>query len=115
MASVAEQLRKTREYKGLAIKDAQEATKIRSRYLRALEEGNYDILPGPVYSVGFLRAYARFLELDSDYLLNTYQQEIIAINDINRSASHLSDQTTEEKPNTSIVYRFLHRLVQRTR
>ena len=66
-------LREARETKGLTLDEAQEETRINSRYLAALENGEYDKLPTPVHVRGFLRNYARFLGLDSQPLLERYE------------------------------------------
>lgn len=66
-------LREARETKGLTLEEAQEETRINSKYLAALENGEYDKLPTPVHVRGFLRNYARFLGLDSPPLLERYE------------------------------------------
>lgn len=62
-------LRDAREMKGLTLAEVQEQIRINSQYLDALEEGNYHLLPTQVHLRGFLRNYARFLELDPEPLL----------------------------------------------
>lgn len=59
-------LNRAREEMGATFEEAEEATKIRKRYLEALELDDYGILPDPVYTLGFIRAYANYLELDGD-------------------------------------------------
>lgn len=66
-------LREAREARGVTLADAQEATKINSRYLEALEDGNYDILPSEVHVRGYLRNYSRYLRLDPKPLLDRYE------------------------------------------
>ncbi|MGH2583042.1 MAG: RodZ domain-containing protein [Anaerolineales bacterium] len=61
-------LRETREKRGASLGDAAKATRIRSYYLKALEEGEFGLLPSPAQVRGFLRTYANFLELDPDQL-----------------------------------------------
>jgi cytoskeleton protein RodZ len=58
---IGEILRTERESRGLSLIDVEEETKIRAKYLQALEEENYDEIPGEAYCMGFLRNYARFL------------------------------------------------------
>ncbi|MEW5933591.1 MAG: helix-turn-helix domain-containing protein, partial [Bacillota bacterium] len=60
MREIGELLRRTREEKGLTLKEAQVETKIRTRYLEALERGDDSVVPGEVYFRGFLRSYANF-------------------------------------------------------
>jgi cytoskeleton protein RodZ len=68
-------LREERERRGLTLEDLEERTKIRTRYLRALENEDWDILPGPSYVRGFLRTYAGTLGLDSEDLVDDYREE----------------------------------------
>jgi cytoskeleton protein RodZ len=69
-------LRQRREALGLTLADAERATRVRSRYLEALEEGRLDQLPpGSGYRRVFLRDYALFLGLDPGPLLATLIEE----------------------------------------
>ena len=61
-----ERLLAARERKGVDLYRAERDTKIRARYLAALERGDYRELPGAVYTKGFLRNYALYLGLDPD-------------------------------------------------
>jgi cytoskeleton protein RodZ len=69
LARVGAVLRARREQLGLSLDDVAEATKIRNWYLAALEEDNRARLPADVYALGFLRAYARYLDLDAGDLV----------------------------------------------
>lgn len=75
MGQVGEILRSTRQEKGISLREAEEATKIRLKYLEALESGTYDEIPGRVYALGFLRNYARFLGLDPAELTARFKEE----------------------------------------
>ncbi len=66
-------LREARETKGLTLEEAQEVTRINATYLEAMETGEYSVLPTPVHARGFLRNYARFLDLDPQPLLERYR------------------------------------------
>jgi cytoskeleton protein RodZ len=57
-------LREARERRGLELAAVEHDTRIRTRWLRALEEESFDLLPGRVYALGFLRTYADYLGLD---------------------------------------------------
>ena len=57
-----------RREKGLSLKDVEQATKIRTRYLEGLEREDYSVLPDPIYARGFLKTYANFLGLDGEQL-----------------------------------------------
>ncbi len=58
MFEIGATLRTAREQRGVSIDDAAEATKIRSSYLVALEEEDFERLPGPTYARCFLRSYS---------------------------------------------------------
>src|SRR5581483_8094101 len=60
--------------RGLELADVERSTHIRVRYLAALEDERFDILPGPAYARGFLRTYAEFVGLDGDLLVDEYNE-----------------------------------------
>jgi cytoskeletal protein RodZ len=64
-----------RESKGLTLEQAAEDTRIREKFLAALETGDHHALPGAVYTKGFLRNYAEYLDLDSADLVALYTAE----------------------------------------
>lgn len=66
-------LREARETKGLTLAEVENDIRINSRFLEALENGEYARLPTPVHVRGFLRNYARFLGLDPQPLLARYE------------------------------------------
>ncbi len=66
-------LREARETKGYTLEDVQEEIRINAKYLKSLENGDYNALPTPVHVRGFLRNYARFLGLDPQPLLDRYE------------------------------------------
>src|SRR5688572_6471923 len=70
-----ERLLAARERKGVDLYRAERDTKIRVRYLAALERGDYRELPGAVYTKGFLRNYALYLGLDPDEVLLQWRRE----------------------------------------
>jgi hypothetical protein len=61
---------------GVSIEDAERATKIRRRYIEAIETGDFARLPDGPPSRGFIRNYARYLGLDSDQALNDFEAEV---------------------------------------
>jgi len=75
MPSLGEQLRAQRERKTITLEQAAADTRIREKFLKALEEGDYPSLPGAVYTRGFLRNYSDYLDLETDELVVLYQQE----------------------------------------
>lgn len=75
---LGEVLRSAREAKGVDLPGVERDTKIRARYLSALETGTYRDLPGSVYTKGFLRNYGLYLGLDPEYLIDLYRLESAA-------------------------------------
>ncbi len=73
--SLPDRLVAARERKGVDLFRAERDTKIRSRYLAALERGDYRELPGAVYTKGFLRNYAVYLGLDPEDVLRQWRRE----------------------------------------
>ena len=73
--SLPDRLAAARERKGVDLFRAERDTKIRSRYLAALERGDYRELPGAVYTKGFLRNYAVYLGLDPEDVLRHWRRE----------------------------------------
>jgi cytoskeleton protein RodZ len=65
---VGNKLRNARTRRKLSLQDAEEATKIRARYLQALEDEDWDQLPGDTYARAFIRTYGALLGLDGDRL-----------------------------------------------
>jgi cytoskeletal protein RodZ len=72
MDELGQILSQARENKGLTVEDVQQATRINAHYIEALENGEYNVLPTPVHVRGFLRNYARYLNLDPAPLLERY-------------------------------------------
>lgn len=66
MQTIGERLEEARKRKGISIREAAESTKIRGDYLQKFEANSFEIDLPPLYIRGFVRAYARFLELDSE-------------------------------------------------
>lgn len=73
--SIGETLKNARKKKNVSLLEAEEETKVRAKYLEALEEGHYEILPAKVYAVGFLSKYADFLEIDKEPLVKQFMSE----------------------------------------
>ncbi len=74
MAEIGATLREARMRAHIDVSEIEAQTKIRAKYLRALENEEWDLLPGPTYVTSFLRTYARALGLDSKALLEEYRK-----------------------------------------
>jgi hypothetical protein len=80
MASFGETLRQQRELREISLRQVSEATKINIRYLEALEQNHFDVLPGGLFNKGFIRAYAKYVGLDGEAMVTSYLHEIAARN-----------------------------------
>ncbi|MBR6711578.1 MAG: helix-turn-helix domain-containing protein [Selenomonadaceae bacterium] len=81
-------LRQERERQNLKIEDIEQGTSIRASYIEAIENGEYDKLPGAVYTKGFIKNYAKFLGMDSDAAAKEFSKDL----------AELAGETTTEAP-----------------
>jgi cytoskeletal protein RodZ len=84
MASIGQELKRERELRGVSLNEIADSTKINLRFLRALEEERFDMLPEQFFTRGIIRTYASYLGLDEQSVLNTYieSQKIQGIQEI---------------------------------
>ncbi len=75
-ASIGQQLRQAREARSLSLEQVAQATRMRVRYLEALEAGDIQSLPSLAQARGFLRSYAEYLRLDVTALLTDLEQSV---------------------------------------
>ena len=75
MSQLGERLRAARESQGIGLAQAAVETRILQRYLVALEDGDFQHLPGDVYARGFVRNYAVYLSLPAEELIELYRRE----------------------------------------
>ena len=74
MADIGTTLREARIRARIDISEVEARTKIRAKYLRAIENEEWDLLPGPVYVKSFLRTYGEFLGVDTRLLVDEYKR-----------------------------------------
>src|SRR3954465_11158457 len=72
MQTIGERLEEARKRKGISIREAAETTKIRGHFLQKFEAISFDVDLPPLYVRGFLRSYARYLELDPDRVVGDF-------------------------------------------
>lgn len=103
---IGQKLREARENRGITLEDVERETKIRRKYLQALEEEQFQILPGVVYAKAFLKTYASFLGLDASEVLETYNKNFAK----EEAALEMPFQTTEGEAKVNVFekrnYRF---------
>lgn len=83
--SIGETLRQAREQMGISPEEVENQIKIRRKYIIAMENNEFNILPGGVYVKGFLRSYAKFLNLNAEALVKQYD-------DLNRQNDDVEQQ-----------------------
>lgn len=76
MSELGQLLRKARLERKISLDDLQETTKIRKRYLEAIEDGNYKILPGSFYVRAFIKSYAEAVGIDPNEVLKLYKTDL---------------------------------------
>jgi cytoskeleton protein RodZ len=105
---IGETLREARERKNLTLKDAEEATKIRLKYLQDLENENFENLPGRAYAIGFLKTYAKYLQIEDQALVEEFKAK-------NRSDEYIQNQRSKSNVNRKIEINIqpgrIHRLL----
>src|SRR3954451_12233058 len=74
MTDIGATLREARMRRRLDITEVEQATKIRAKYLRAMEDEEWELLPGPTFVKSFLRTYADYLGLDSRLLIEEWKR-----------------------------------------
>lgn len=84
---IGETLRKTREASGLDLQEIARTLKIRHEHLRAIEGNDFEKLPADVFTIGYIREYAKFLKISADPLIEAYKE-----------IRHMEDRTVEIIP-----------------
>jgi hypothetical protein len=79
---IGSSLREQRLRRGLELAQVASETCIRTRYLRALEEERFDLLPGTAYVRGFLRTYASYLDLDEQRFIDAYNERFAPLEEL---------------------------------
>ena len=82
MFEIGNSLREARLRQGLELPRIETETKIRGKYLRALEEEQFEILPGETYVKGFLRTYAEYLGLDGQLYVDEYNSRFTTVEEL---------------------------------
>lgn len=75
IGTIGQKLKQAREIKKVSISEAGSQTRILSKFISAMEEDNFKALSAPVYVKSFIRLYAKYLEIDSKSLIESYEKE----------------------------------------
>jgi cytoskeletal protein RodZ len=100
---IGNSLREARLRRSVGFPQAEQATKIRSKYLRALEDEHFDQLPSPTYVKGFLQAYADYLGLDGRLYVDEYNSRFVVGDDWERRRVRVRPARRTRGIQTSIV------------
>src|SRR5688572_30106866 len=76
MPTLGEELRHKREQRGITLAEIAEATRIGTRFLKAIETDNFSILPGGIFTRSFIRAYAKHVGMNEDEAIGLYLQQV---------------------------------------
>lgn len=107
MPTLGEELRHRREQQGITLADIADATRIGTRFLKAIETDNFSTLPGGIFTRSFIRAYAKHVHMNEDEAIAIYLQQVSEPNvdqtepqtaTINRSASIDKPRTHPASP-----------------
>lgn len=79
MPTLGEELKRRREERQIALTDISEATRIGTRFLKAIEMDNYGVLPGGIFTRSFIRAFAKQVGMDEDEAIGLYQQQVAGV------------------------------------
>ena len=106
MQSIGERFEEARKRKGISLREAAEATKIRSDFLGNIEQNKFDFELPEIYKRGFLKNYARYLKLDPENILTDYHAHLLSKSRGNKKGSELFGSmevkgSSEESANSS--------------
>ncbi len=82
MNTVGTMLKEARTKKGISLNDVEKQTKIRLKFLEAIERDAYELLPSPIYAKGFVKNYSSYLGLDSTVIMAFFRRQT---NEVKRS------------------------------
>jgi len=86
-ATLGERFARLRQEEGYSLKQIEEKLGIQAKYIVALEDGQYNLLPGEIYIKSFLKKYAEFLKVNPDMVLSLYDRESKIVNQLKKQVS----------------------------
>ncbi|MGG4173289.1 RodZ domain-containing protein [Bacillus safensis] len=105
MTELGKRLVEAREEKGMSLEDLQTVTKIQKRYLLAIEQGNYDIIPGKFYVRAFIKQYAEAVELNPEQLFEEFRKDVPSTynDEVSDKLSNIKPQRELPKPASKVL------------
>lgn len=97
MNELGDILKNARLKKGMTLDDLQEVTKIRTKYLKAIEDGNFEVMPALVYAKGFIKSYAEAVGIDPNELLKKYSYLFEEKKDKEEAREYIKTDIEEKK------------------
>ncbi len=97
MPTLGEELRQKREQRGISLAEISEATRIGTRFLKAIETDNFSILPGGIFTRSFIRAYAKHVGMNEDEAIGHYLQQVAGPSPEQQEAEAVSEQLPLEQ------------------
>ena len=76
MPTLGSELKRQREERGITLSQISEGTRIGTRFLKAIEEDNFAVLPGGIFTRSFIRAYAKHVGMNDEEAIDRYHQQI---------------------------------------
>jgi cytoskeleton protein RodZ len=107
LETVGLDLRNARQRKGEDLAQISRVLKIRKDYLDALEESNFDTIPGRAYTIGFVRTYAQYLGLDAKRCVERVKVEIAGRGEVKDGTVQVSSPRERKLPQGGIVFAVL--------
>jgi len=99
LETLGEYLKSKREARNVTLEEIAEATKIRKAILEAIENNRQDLIPPRVFTQGFLRSYASYLELDESDVVKRYQENLEELESKNDEEELASQQPPQKLAN----------------
>ena len=98
MSSFGEEIKRERELRGISLREISDATKINMRFLEALEKNDFEHLPGGQFNKGFIRAYANYIGVDPETMVNSYLLELSKQEEAKKPFSPAIPPSEKKKP-----------------
>lgn len=105
LTELGKRLVEAREEKGMSLEDLQTVTKIQKRYLLAIEQGNYDIIPGKFYVRAFIKQYAEAVGLNPEQLFEEFRKDVPSTynDEVSDKLSNIKPQRELPKPASKVL------------
>jgi len=102
MTSIGKELKRERELRGITLKEIADSTKINPRFLEALEEDRFDILPEKFFTLGIIREYAKYIGLDEKSAIRAYEESL-------PTQQEAQEEESQEAEHKKVFPKFLKR------